>query len=153
MKLIPLTKGKFANVDDEDYEWLNQWTWCIRNGYASRTYKLSGKDYSIYMHRLIANTPLGMETDHIDRNKLNNQRINLRKCSATENLQNSRKHKDNKSGYKGVSYHNQCGKWTARIKANGIYKHIGLFANPEEAAHAYDEAARKYYGEFARTNF
>ena len=85
MKEIPLTRGKFALVDDEDYEWLSQWKWyCSTTGYAVR----GCKNRILYMHREIAKTKPGMLTDHINRNKLDNRKENLRFCSHRENMKN-----------------------------------------------------------------
>ena len=79
MKQIPLTQGKFAIIDDKDFEYLNQWKWTYDGRYAIRSVAFTvGKRSKIYMHRIILNTPVGMDTDHIDMNRLNNQRLNLR---------------------------------------------------------------------------
>jgi len=146
MKSIPLSQGKFALVDDDDYEWISKKKWYFRgNGYAAHR--------GVLMHRAILKTPKGMSTDHIDGNKLNNQKSNLRICTHTENIQNSKRNSGNVSGYKGVSQDKARGRWRAYIKSNKRMIHLGYFLTAEDAAHAYDEAARKYHGEFARTNF
>lgn len=161
MKKIPLTKGKFALVDNEDYEQLmSMGKWHIgSNGYAQKTVYIGTKNgkrstTSILMHRVI----LGMsdpteQGDHADGNRLNNTRINLRKCSAIENLRNVGVRKCNTSGFKGVEWHKHAKKWGVRIRTcKGARKHIGLFTCPVEAAKAYNEAAIKYHGEFAKLN-
>lgn len=157
MKEIQLTKGLFAIVDDADYDWLNQWRWYAHKGtrtfYANRRKNTRIFTKPTQMHREIMNAPDDMEVDHIDGNGLNNTRANLRICTHKQNKQNVPKYANNTSGYKGVSIDRKNNKWTARIKANNKYYFLGYFQTPEEAAHAYDEAAKKYFGEFAYTNF
>lgn len=150
-KQIPLTKGKFALVDDEDYEYLMQWKWYFHqlrkeSGYAARM--LLGK--KMWMHRLINKTPTELKTDHIDGDKLNNQKKNLRNATALQNNYNSLKRKNTSYKYKGVTRHGN--KWKSRIRANSKNIYIGLFFTEEEAALAYNEAALKYHGEFAGLN-
>ncbi len=95
MKLIPLTQGKFAQVDDEDYDYLNQWKWYTTKNhktfYAARHIRINGKQKLIYMHRVIMNIIKGYKTDHIDHNGLNNQKYNLRICTCQENNRNRKK--------------------------------------------------------------
>jgi len=150
MKLIPLTKGKFTKVDDADFESLSQTKWCITAGYASC--RCSGK--IIYLHRLLCNTPKGVETDHINGDKLDNQRVNLRTCTHAQNARSQNKQVCNTSGYKGVvrlPYAHT--KWEAKITVNKKCIHLGHFVEILDAARAYDVAARKYFGAFAKTNF
>lgn len=155
MKRIPLTKGEHTIVDDSDFEYLNQWKWHTMKGYAAR------KDYSlgrsnpiyIYMHRLLADTPEGMITDHINGNKLDNRRGNLRQCTKSQNAMNVGVRKDNKSGYKGVHKNNPKANsklWKSEIKHNGKRVFLGYFNDPEVAASVYKEAQKKYHGEFAK---
>ncbi len=153
MKLIPLTQGKFAMVDDKDFEWLNQWKWYahrqntffyVRRGINSRI--------KILMHRIILNIQDGLFVDHIDRNTLNNQRSNLRACTNSENQMNTIKPKNNTSGYKGVIFYKHGRLWAAQIKVNKKQIYIGCFKNKLEAAKAYNIAALKYHGEFAYLN-
>jgi hypothetical protein len=153
-KLIPLTKGQHAIVDDDVYEHLMQWKWHYRSpGYAGRvTYDQNRKVTLILMHRLIAGTPMGMDTDHIDGNGLHNTRANLRFCTRQQNLQNKRASKDSVSQYKGVSWSKQQQKWQAIIRIEGRNKKLGLFTNEVDAARAYDNAAKKHHGDFARLN-
>lgn len=91
-----------------------------------------------------------MHVDHINGDGLDNTRNNLRAVTPAENLRNQRLRKDNTSGFKGVSRHE--GRWRARVRVDGKYTHVGLFDSAEDAARAYDEAARNMHGIFARTN-
>lgn len=154
MKQIPLTQGKFALVDNEDFEWLNQFKWCYDHGYAKRGIKIKNtkNTKTIFMHRLILNPPPDKFTDHIDRNKLNNQRNNLRICTQTENNQNNPKQKTNTSGYKGITWEKQRKKWIAQIRHKNKRLKIGRFNTKEEAALAYNKAAAKLHGKFANIN-
>lgn len=156
MREIPLTKGKVALVDDEDHEWLSAWKWQAlvvkTKRYAFRTYKQEGRTRTVYMHRAIAADIRG-EVDHVDGDGLNNQRANLRPASDSQQRQNARRRSDNTSGFKGVTRRSGVRPWSARIKRDGICRHLGAFTTPEEAARAYDRAALELFGEFARLNF
>lgn len=153
-KEIRLTQGKIALVDDEDFEWLNQWRWYYRQGYARRNfYRMPGKGKTILMHRLILKTPDGFETDHVDGDGLNNRRINLRNCLRADNARNVGRTLRNTSGYKGATWHKQCRKWQAQIEINSKSIYLGLYNNAEDAAHAYDTKARELFGKFACVNF
>lgn len=159
MKTIPLTRGYIALVDDCDYDRLRQVKWHAsvqRNnvyayGYTSRK---SGERKCLVMHRVImgANHP-STQVDHVNHDGLDNRRVNLRLCLNCENVKNARTRKDSLSGLRGVKPPFKSGwGWVARIRVNGNRLHLGTFASPAEAARAYDEAARKYHGEFANTN-
>lgn len=156
MEEILLTRGKVALVDDEDYEWLNQYKWSANyiggKFYAVRSGPRPQKE-TIYLHRVVMGTPKGMDVDHINGDGLDNRRSNLRLSTHTENLQNQRKRPNNTSGFKGVSWKKQDGKWRARITVNGKAVALGHFDDLEEAALAYDKAAIEHFGEFARLNF
>ena len=162
MKKIPLTQGKFALVDDEDFEYLNQFKWFAQKDkldfYACRQIKVEkGKQRQtkVSMSRDIMKPSKGMQVDHIDGNGLNNQRTNLRICTNAENTKNKEKHKKSKSGFKGVQHNpKKCKKqWEVYIRCNYKSIYVGSYLSREEAAHAYDEAAKKYFGEFACLNF
>jgi len=138
MKKIKLTKGKFALVDNEDFEYLSQWKWhYIRNGYAARHSKVNEKERGyIYMHRQINNTPSGLVTDHINRNKLDNRKINLRNATNSMNGMNRNLNKNNSSGYLGVFWRKDRKKWIAFIKVNYKRMHLGNFYSKIDAIKA-----------------
>ena len=101
------------------------------------------------MHRRLMKEPKRL-VDHIDGDGLNNRKLNLRKATRSQNAMNGEMHVDNKSGFKGVSYHKARGKWVAWIMREGNRKYLGLFGNPESAHAAYVEAAKEHHGKFAR---
>jgi len=149
VRRIMMSGGQFVLVDAADYEWLSRHKWSSRNGYATRR---AGRRL-LYMHREIMNPPPGMVVDHIDGNKPNNCRSNLRICTRQENLQNRPKRIDCVSRFKGVHYHKRSGKWHAQADLAGEYFRTRLFADEVEAARAYDRLAVELFGEFAYLNF
>lgn len=155
MKTLQLSQGKIAKVDDDDFEWLSRWKWHMHNrGYAVRNALLNESGpKSIRMHRAIMNAPEGVEVDHIDHDKLNNQKNNLRLCTRAENMGNTLIRKDNTSGYKGVDFYKKYKRWRAKIRKDNQLIHIGFFDDPISAAKAYDEMAKKLFGQFANINF
>ena len=168
MVRIPLSQGGpnaglyEAIVDDEDAD-LSDLRWSFlptkgrSKGYAFRRSKMAGGKPHQTMHRAVLERAIGraMESgeqcDHVDGNGLNNRRHNLRLATSSQNCKNRRPH--GVSQYLGVYFHGPSGKWLAQISAVGVRRHIGLFANEEDAASAYDRAAREHHGEFARLNF
>jgi hypothetical protein len=150
VKEIQLTQGKVAIVDDEDFEYLNRWTWHYCTGYAKRIIDINGKRKRIRMHRAVLDTPDGIETDHINRNKLDNRKENLRYCTRAENMRNVCTRGNNLSGYKGVGWN--LGKWRSRITIDGKRICLGRFVNVKDAAQAYNKSAKEHYGEFAYLN-
>jgi hypothetical protein len=155
MKLISLTQGKFTQVDDWSYDFLNHWKWyALKNGntyYAvRRNITVNKKREVIYMHHLIMATPIGLQVDHKDRDGLNNQEHNMRNCTSHQNCMN--RGIFGKINYHGV-VHDKRGYIKAHIQLNGKGFHLGYFKTDELAARAYDEAAKKYFGEFANLNF
>lgn len=151
-RVIRLTKGMHTLVDECDYERLSQYKWYMakseRNYYAVRN---SGRK-RIRMHREITGAPEDKVVDHIDNDGLNNRRSNLRVCTHKQNSRNARSHKGT-SKYKGVCLHKQYGKWQTAIGCDGKKVLIGYFDDETEAAKAYDEYARKLFGEYAYLNF
>ncbi len=146
VKKIPLTQDKFSLVDDVDFEYLNQWKWCLGgNGYAMRISYTPIKK-TIYLHSLINNTPKGFLTDHINRNKLDNRKQNLRSANFTQSNRNVDLRKDNKSGIKGVYWHKSRNKWQANISKNNKTLYLGLFSSINEAQIVREQAERRYYG-------
>lgn len=149
MKQIKLTKGKFALVDNEDFDRVNQFKWHYDSGYAVNKNKLK-----IYMHRLIMNFPTE-DIDHINMNCLDNRSSNLRIATSQQNGVNRKLNKNNTSQYKGVhlltdKYRTK--KWHATIKVYYKTISLGVFENKVDAAKAYNQAAQQYFGEFARLN-
>lgn len=161
MKEIQLTQGKSAQVDDSDYDWLNQSNWFAQKVkhtyYAKRGVWINGKQKTIYMHREIMDTPVEMEVDHQDHNGLNCQRHNMRNATVIQNRRN--KNAYGRSEYLGVSYHRNTIKGKlyvyiiAQICISGKQTHLGCFKSEVAAAKARDIASKKYYGEFANLNF
>lgn len=151
MKKIKLTQNRFALVDNEDYEWLNQWKWYARKDrddyYASRDiYNKSKKQ--IQMHRVIMNCPEDLVVDHIDGNKLNNQKSNLRVCTNSENLRNRVPKRLPTSKVVGVQK-TPYNTFRANIMINGKIKYFPTRKNIEEAIRDRKEAESNYYGEYA----
>lgn len=155
MKTIALTQGRVALVDDADFERLNQWTWCAwkhRNTfYAQRARRVSeGKSGVVFMHQEVC----CKGADHKNGNGLDNRRSNLRPCTASQNSANQPLQKGNRSGFKGVSWQGgRLNKWTAQVQVLGKKIHLGCYSDKEDAARAYDAAAREHFGEFAQLNF
>ena len=148
MKKIKLTQNKYALVDDENFEWLDQWKWHYNNGYAMRRKHIKGRKSGIYilMHNLINGTPKGLDTDHVDRDRLNNQRSNLRTVTHQQNAFNAKLNLRNTSGYKGVSLDKVLNKWKVYIILNDKYIHLGRFLNLEDAILVRAKAERTYHG-------
>jgi hypothetical protein len=158
-KRIKLTQGKYTIVDADVYEWASNFKWHAanwKNGfYATRAPKMVNgyRGSKIALHREIMKAVPGQMVDHINGDTLDNRRVNLRICDNTQNQRNSRLGKNNTSGYKGAGWHKIHKKWVGRIKVNNKLIHLGYFNTVIEAAKAYDEAAIKYFGEFANINF
>ncbi len=158
MKRIALTQGKFALVDDDLFDYLNQWKWNFNKGtgYVQRLAYLGKIDGKYvykhqYMHRLILNPPEGFDTDHINHSKLDNQRKNLRIATRRQNLQNKINSKRKNSDVPmGVGEHK--GLWRARITVNRKEIFLGDYNTFEEAGIAYNWASLKYFKEFANFN-
>lgn len=156
MKEIPLNQGKFALVDDDDFEYLNQWKWYAwknRNcWYSTRSEFISKRRNSrrpntkiVIMHRVIMNAPKGIDVDHINGDALDNRKINLRLVTNRQNAQN--RHVTTSSKYPGVSWFKTRNKWRSYITIGGKFKHLGYFEDEKEAAMAYEKALRHFVGE------
>lgn len=153
MKQITTKNNDIILVDDDDFEYLNQYTWHLtKNGYVRTNMRIDGIWKKQLMHKLITNTTSDEQVDHRDRNGLNNQRDNLRLCTNGQNQQNRGLGKNNTSGFCGVWWNKRNKKYVAGIRASGQKIHLGYFDDKIEAAKIYNEAALKYHGEFATLN-
>ena len=153
MKTIPLTQGYVALVDDADYERVAVLKWRARIKNARTVYAVAGD--GIRMHRFILGiTDPKVQVDHDDRDGLNNQRYNLRPCTNGQNQANKPKMRlSDTSRYKGVYWDKQRGAFRAKLVVRGRKIYCGTFTDERDAALAYDEAARKHFGDFAVCNF
>jgi len=153
MRQIELSRGLFAVVDAEDYARVS-----TRNWYATRAGKYGFRVYSdtvkprIALHRFILGTPNHLEVDHKDGNGLNCTRSNMRECPHRLNQCSQRPQIGTSSIYKGVSWSKRSKKWHAYIKCQGKRTHLGFHVIQEDAARAYNKAALKLFGEYARLN-
>lgn len=159
-KLIPLRgkygKGKFAIVDDADFERLNQYKWHVdAAGYPTRRTRNveDARRLMVLMHYMILPAKDGLLRDHKNRNRFDNRRENLRYATKNQNGANSRSRKNEFSRYRGVSWSKTKKKWHASISMNRKTLYLGRFTIEEAAARAYDNAAMAYHGEFAVLNF
>lgn len=157
---IPLTQGKYAIVDSDDYYHLAKYKWhaARRDGrfYAIRAVRTgNGKKRHIPMHRQVLKVAEGLLIDHINRNGLDNRRANLRPATPAQNVLNRTKFKKRTYGskYKGVTYNRTKDLYQAQIQLNRKYIFLGFFQDEVRAAKAYDLAAKKYHGDFAALNF
>lgn len=149
MKKIKVKNSSEAIVDNKDYKYLKTFSWHLTSGYPAT------KKKGVYerMHRKILNLKNSKLTvDHIDGNKLNNTRKNLRICSARQNSFNKGMSKNNTSGYKGVYWFKRDKLWVAGIGYNKKTYNLGRFKNKHDAAKAYNNAAVKYFGKYAKLN-
>ena len=143
MKRIKLTQGRFALVDDEDFEWLNTWKWHASKG-SSTYYAITALPYSnggghVKMHRMLLMYPRKpLMVDHINHDGLDNRKSNLRTCTNRENMSNLRS--SGSSQYTGVSWHKLEKTWCSHITAHGKQRHLGYFKTEHEASLAYKEA-------------
>ena len=158
MRLIPLTRGQFAKVDDDDYAKVSIFKWQAVKGrhhksfYARRRFGTSKEGRrSVSTHTFLMRPVDGMEVDHKNGDGLDNQRSNLRLATHAQNCMNRRKRSNNTSGFKGVSFHSESRKWRAVIRSSGKDISLGLHLTPELAHAAYCAGAAKYHGEFARS--
>lgn len=150
---IPVNGGEYtAWVDDEDAERIRRFTWHIKKDGPRRYARYGRGKNSLRMHQMvIASWGRKMQIDHIDGDGLNNRKANLRHCTCSQNQMNRRP--ENGRRFKGYHLNKLLNKWRTQIRVNGKTIHVGLFDDEIAAAQAYDEAATKYFGEFARLNF
>ncbi len=157
---IPLTQGKYAIVDPQDYDRLTKYKWHVHKAphtfYAVRSLTNGKKQprKNAQMHNLIIKIPTAMFIDHINHNGLDNRRANLRPATRTQNIWHRKKFNiPSRSRYKGVDWLKSQKRWRARIRVNHKRIYLGSFADEISAAQAYDDAAKRYHGEFAVLNF
>ncbi len=151
--VVAIKNGAEAKVDEADFERVNARRWyAVKRSHL--TYAESCSPTQIMLHRFILNdAPVGAVIDHINGDQMDNRRSNLRVCTQGQNARNCRGSKNNRSGFKGVSWKTDIGKWRARIMIDRREISLGAFESPDAAARAYDVAAAEYFGEFARFNF
>lgn len=152
-RIIPLTREKFAVVDDEDFPLLARFKWqaiISRNTFYAR--RNAGGGRQIRMHRVILDAPTNLQVDHVSGDGLDNRRCNLRLVTHSQQQMNKRKSKGTPR-FKGVKRQRGSGRWGARIKVGQKCIRLGTFESEEEAARAYDAAAVNHFGQFARLNF
>lgn len=152
MKIINITRGFFVKVDDEDFDELNKYKWHAgRKGfgkfYACRSQRIDKKKIGIYMHRQLLAAVKGQEVDHIDGDPFNNQKLNLRLCSHSQNMANRSVSHRKKSNFRGI--YKVGNKWAAKC----YRKYLGIYISDVDAAKAFDKAAIIQFGEFAVLNF
>ncbi len=150
MYKIPLTQGKEALVDQDSFEYLNQWNWYFSDGYAKRCDWKNGKHHIVRMHHFVLPLVKGYMIDHINGNGLDNRKENLRLVTKSQNMMNRGVQRNTSSGYKGVSKHQ--GKWRAYIVKDRKQIHLGVFEDIQDAARAYNMGAMEHHGEYARLN-
>jgi HNH endonuclease len=150
---INLTKNKTAIIDRDDYAKISKYNWYYSSaGYAVAT-EPNTQSKKVLLHRLVINAPTDKEVDHIDCDKLNCSKSNLRLCSRQQNSTNHKGHKDRiYSIYKGVTWFERDRKWKASIGTKGLVKHIGYFDNEKIAAANYNFMAHQYFGKYAKLN-
>lgn len=151
MAELPLTNGGFTLVDDDDFAILAKYKWKRSNhGYAIHRYCRETSAKTMLLHRMITCPPKDMQVDHINGNKLDNRRENLRLATAAQNARNSKLSRSNKTGFKGTRFLARTGRFSAQIRIAGTTKHLGYFDTAEEAHAAYCKEALAVSGEFAR---
>lgn len=158
MAEIVLTQGKVALVDDSDFLWLSQWSWCAHKQrdkwYAKRGTRVGGRTVLFHMAaEILGDRPSPKaKVDHINGDGLDNRRENLRWATNQQNLFNRGRNGNNTSGYKGVYWSNQTNRWFAKACVGGHQKYFGFFDDPAEATAAYNEGIRTVHGNFAYLN-
>jgi hypothetical protein len=151
---IPLTHGQVAVVDAASYDVVRDSLWWAVLNVDTRSWYAIGQfnHRGTGMSRELLGNPVGLDVDHIDHDTLNNRMANLRAATTSGNMANRRPNRNTTSRFKGVAWKKQNRQWVAQIAVQKRKLHIGLFRTEEEAARAYDAAARLHFGEFAFTN-
>lgn len=158
MATLTSTNGIEFQVDDDDVDILSSYRWgayVMNKDSTGKRYvmgRVNGRR-AVYLHRFLMQPKRSETVDHINLNPLDNRRSNLRIASRSQQGMNREKPSNNTSGFKGVYWDKARGRWKAQIKTKGVYKGLGRFSTPEQAAVAYDDAAKKLHGEFAVLNF
>jgi hypothetical protein len=155
---IPLTDGHVALVDVDDYDAVAAHRWHTAKGENGRTHYARRRTkrgethaaLTIRLHTFLTGWP---EVDHRNGDGLDNRRTNLRNVNHAQNSANQRRPRNNRSGFKGVSWRQDIGRWAAHIGVNYRLRHLGMFDTAEDAARAYDTAAIETWGEYASLNF
>jgi hypothetical protein len=156
---INLGEGEWTKVDEKDYYKYGKYKWvgcvCEKRLYAARLQRemIYGRLKGVFLHREIMNAPKGVLIDHENRDKLDNRSTNLRPATHSQNSCNRPKRANTSSRYLGVTLDRRCGRWEAQIVYQRKRIRLGRFDNEIDAARAYDEAAKKYHGQFAQLNF
>lgn len=149
---IKLTQDKYTIIDFDDYGLISNYKWYAHKKGNSFYVNSKIKSKTIFLHRVILDPPENMHVDHINGDGLDNRRCNIRIVVHHQNMMNRNKRKDNISKYKGVYKRKDCNRYAARIVFNGKTIHLGNFLTDYDAARAYNEAAKKYFGEYSRLN-
>ena len=151
MKFIPVTQGKVAIVDNQDYAALSKYFWHLNTGYAMRWLpRKNGKQIHVLMHRVIMKPPQGVEVDHINQDRLDNRRSNLRLCGRPQNMMNRGLNSNNTTGFRGVFKARRLGYFIARIIVNKQRHYLGTFHSALAAYSAYKKEAKAHHGVFAK---
>lgn len=157
---IAVVGGLVAFVDPEDVDLVTPYNWRPRTihgvtyatAYVPESWQ-ERRQRETFMHRLIMNAERGQTVDHRNGNGMLNTKANLRLVTPVQHSYNRAAHRSGTSQYKGVSWHTRRGKWVVQIRYDGKHHFIGYFDDEVEAALAYDEAAKRGQGEYARLNF
>lgn len=152
---IPHKLASLPSYVDEDHSFLSDFKWYAKKGKTNKTFYAEayiGKK-GVLMHRLILDAKRGQFIDHMNRNGLDNRKKNLRFCTRSQNGANRGLLENNTSGFKGVVWSKKEDKWVASLWFEGRRRHLGYFSSKETAAKAYDQAARKFFGDFCLENF
>jgi len=146
-------EDRFAIIDPDDFQKLSLYDWHLLETKGKCYAAMFNEGAILSMHRFIMNAPRGRIVDHRNHEGLDNRKANLRFATHSQNCCNKKILKKGTSIYRGVGFIKKSNKWQAIIYCNGIRKYLGLFKNQEDAARAYDNAAKLYHGEFAMLNF